>query len=160
MPTNPNSTRTSGVIRARNCRRLTGSDYHAGVALRTGEAYHVGGDTRAMNVTQSKRDGIAVLHLHGEFDSFETEKVRAVFDECLQQGEQSVVLDLSGMTFANSTTLAYFITAHNRAAENGGKVVLAEPSTFILKTMQTLGLHNVISITGTVAEAVDGLVAT
>lgn len=111
----------------------------------------------AMNVTQSNKDGIAVLHLHGEFDSFETEKVREVFDACLQQGHHSVVMDLSEMTFANSTTLAYFITAHNRAAASGGKVVLAQPNSFILKTMQTLGLHNVLAIAGTVDEAVLGL---
>ena len=116
--------------------------------------------TIPMNVTQSKKDGVAVLHLLGEFDSFETEMVRKSFDECLEQGHQSVVLDLSEMTFANSTTLAYFITAHHRAEEGGGSVVLAKPNSFILKTMETLGLQNVLTIAGSVDEAVDSLSAT
>ncbi len=110
-----------------------------------------------MNVTNSERDGVAVLHLAGEFDSFETEMVRKGFDDFLQKGFQSVVMDLSRMTFANSTTLAYFITAHNRAAKDGGRVVLAQPSDFILKTMKTLGLQNVLTITDSVDEAVDTL---
>ena len=99
-------------------------------------------------------DGVAVLHLTGEFDSFETELVREGFDACLRDGHHDVVMDLTGMTFANSTTLAYFITAQNRAAELGGRVMLVKPNDFILKTMETLGLHQVLKLSESIESAV------
>ena len=61
------------------------------------------------------------------------------------------------MTFANSTTLAYFITAQNRAKAGGGGIVLVRPSEFILKTMETLGLHRVLQISDSLDDAVGAL---
>ena len=110
-----------------------------------------------MKVTRSDHDGIAVLRLEGEFDSFETELVREGFEECLKAGQKRVVLDLGGMTFANSTTIAYFITAQKKATQQGGKVVLARPRDFILKTLATLGLNQVFRIRTTVDEAIADL---
>lgn len=110
-----------------------------------------------MNVKRSDQDGIAILELTGEFDSFETELVREGFDQCLREGHRSVVIDLSGMTFANSTTLAYFITAHNRAAKEGGRLLLVRPNDFILKTMHTLGLQQLLRISDSVEDAVAAL---
>jgi len=112
---------------------------------------------RAMKVTRGDRDGIAVLKLEGEFDSFETEDVRRNFEWLLERGHNNVVMDLSDMTFANSTTIAYLITAQRQAKEQGGHVVLAGPGEFIRKTLRTLGLDNVFSIRETVDEAVASL---
>ncbi len=104
-------------------------------------------------------DGVAVLHLTGEFDSFETELVREGFDACLNDGHREVVMDLSEMTFANSTTLAFFIIAQNRAAEQGGRVMLVKPNDFILRTMETLGLHRVLKLSDSIESAVAALKA-
>lgn len=110
-----------------------------------------------MKVTRGVHDGVAVLKLEGEFDTFETEMVREGFEACIDQGHHSVVLDLADMTFANSTTIAYFITAQKRAESMGGKVVLARPREVILKTMSTLGLDKVFKFSESVDDAVDGL---
>ena len=64
------------------------------------------------------------------------------------------LMDLSGMTFANSTTLAYFITAQNQAAEQGGKLYLVRPNDFIRKTLATLGFEQVLHIVDDMDEAV------
>jgi anti-sigma B factor antagonist len=110
-----------------------------------------------MRVTRSDRDGVAVLRLEGEFDSFETELVREAFEGCLQSGKARVVLDLSGLKFANSTTIAYFITAQKRAKAQGGMVVLAAAGDFIRKTLRTLGLDQVFAYEETVGDAVASL---
>jgi anti-anti-sigma factor len=110
-----------------------------------------------MKVTRSERDGVAVLRLVGEFDSFETEEVRRMFDSCLRVGRRHVVFDVGDMTFANSTTIAYFITAQKRALEAGGGLILARPGDFLKKTLKTLGLDRVLTIRGTVDEAIQAL---
>ena len=107
-----------------------------------------------MKVTQSEQDGVAILHLVGEFDSFETRQVRESFEGCIAAGTNNVVMDLFGMSFANSTTIAFFISAQNRAASEGGRVILAQPMEFMRKTLQTLGLHRVFTIVDSVDEAI------
>jgi len=107
-----------------------------------------------MQVTRDDRDDCAVLVLTGEFDSFETGLVREGFEACLAEGRTRIVLDLGPMSFANSTTIAYLITAQKRAHEAGGRVVLARPQDFIHKTLKTLGLEQVFPIVDSVDEAV------
>jgi anti-sigma B factor antagonist len=110
-----------------------------------------------MNVTRSEREGVAILRLQGEFDSFETEEVRRTFDECLREGRKRVVLDLTDLVFANSTTIAYFISAQKRAREAGGGMILAKPGDFLRKTLKTLGLDQVLTIRDTVDDAIHAL---
>jgi len=110
-----------------------------------------------MKVVRDDQEGVAVLKLKGEFDSFETEMVRKNFEECVRSGRHKVVLDLGDMSFANSTTIAYFLTARKRAAELGGNVVLVAPQEFILKTLQTLGFDQVFLIAETIKEAAQKL---
>jgi anti-sigma B factor antagonist len=111
----------------------------------------------AMKVTRSEREGVAILRLAGEFDSFETEEVRRTFEACLREGQRRVVLDLADLVFANSTTIAYFISAQKRAREAGGGLILARPGDFLRKTLKTLGLDQVLSIRTTLDDAVKEL---
>ena|SRR5512139_527442 len=112
-----------------------------------------------MKVTRSEREGVAVLRLAGEFDSFETEEVRRTFEACLSEGKRRVVLDLTDLVFANSTTIAYFISAQKRAREAGGGLVLAKPGEFLRKTLKTLGLDQVLSIRDSMDDALKSLAA-
>ncbi|MGH7162751.1 MAG: STAS domain-containing protein [Planctomycetota bacterium] len=107
-----------------------------------------------MKVTESRRDGIAVLRLDGEFDSFETTSVAEAFERCLAAGEPRVVMDLEGVSFANSTTIAYLIGAQRAARSRGGRLALARPRQFIRKTLHTLGLDQVFPICDSVEQAV------
>ena len=106
-----------------------------------------------MKVKRSERDGVPILHLEGEFDSFETELVRQGFDASLAEGNNTILMDLSGLTFANSTTLAYFITAQKRAKEKGGSLILVQPTEFILNTLRTLGFEQVLTIEDNLEDA-------
>ena len=59
--------------------------------------------------------------------------------------------------FANSTTIAYFITAQRQTRSQGGRIALAEPQDMIRKALKTLGLEQVFPILESVQEAVDSL---
>jgi len=110
-----------------------------------------------MKVTRSEREGVAILRLAGEFDSFETEEMRRVFEECLREGKRRLVFDLSDLVFANSTTIAFFISAQKRAREAGGGVLLAKPGEFLRKTLKTLGLDLVLAMSPSVDDAINSL---
>ena len=108
-----------------------------------------------MKVSRTESNGVPVLRLIGDFDSFETDDVRHGFDAILSDESPSVVVDLAEMSFANSTTLAAFINAQRQARSFGGSLVLAAPRDFIKKTLTTLGLHNVFPIADTLDEAIE-----
>ena len=108
----------------------------------------------AMKVTRSEREGVAILRLAGEFDSFETEEMRRAFEACLKEGRKRFVFDLGDLVFANSTTIAYFISAQKRAREAGGGLILARPGDFLRKTLKTLGLDQVLSIRDRLDDAI------
>jgi anti-anti-sigma factor len=110
-----------------------------------------------MKVTRSERDGVAILRLAGEFDSFETEEMRRLFEQCLLEGRRRLVFDLTDLVFANSTTIAFFISAQKRAREAGGGMILARPGEFLQKTLRTLGLDQVLTISPEVDSAVHSL---
>ena len=107
-----------------------------------------------MKVTVKKSEGAApVLALEGEFDAFESDEVREALTQIIEDGNPSLVVDLSEMSFANSTTIACFISAQKSARDKGGKIVFAAPHEFFHKTLVTLGLDQVFSIYDTVDEA-------
>ena len=110
-----------------------------------------------MKVTRDEHEGFPVLTLTGEFDSFETGLVREAIEGLIEEGRPAMVVDLGPLSFANSTTIAYMITAQKRAREAGGRIVLARPQDFIHKTLRTLGLEQVFRITDSVPDAVSVL---
>jgi len=110
-----------------------------------------------MKVTRVEdHDGIPVLRLEGDFDTFEADDVRRELATLITEASPSVILDLHGMTFANSTTIACFISAQKRAREFKGQLSLAAPREFFRKTLATLGLDQVFPIFSAVEEVTSG----
>ncbi|MHC4937780.1 MAG: STAS domain-containing protein [Planctomycetota bacterium] len=111
-----------------------------------------------MQVSRAEGDGgIPVLRLEGDFDTFEAADVRRQLEEVITEESPSVILDLGAMTFANSTTIACFISSQKRARDLRGQLGFAAPREFFRKTLQTLGLNQVFPIFDTVEEAQEKL---
>ncbi len=110
-----------------------------------------------MKLSSSDSDGIPVLHLHGEFDIFETPTLEEDLAGRVARGTARVVIDLTQVSFVNSSTLAFFIRAQRTLREKGGEVVLANPRRHLHRTLTTLGLAQVFRIVGSVSEAVAAL---
>ena len=106
-----------------------------------------------MKIERRIEDGIAVLVLEGEFDSFETKLVDKHFTACVEEGHNKIVLDCEKLSFVNSTTIAYFIKAQKTVRAQSGEVIFARPRDFIRKTLDTLGLGQVFRLSASLASA-------
>lgn len=73
-------------------------------------------------------DSTAALALDGRFDAFETEGFRAAFDELLAAGHTTVSVDMAGVQFIDSSALAELVRAMKHCREQGGELIIAEPS--------------------------------
>jgi anti-sigma B factor antagonist len=65
-----------------------------------------------------------VLRLSGEIDLNEKPNVTAQLDPLLENGSNPIIVDLSDVTYVDSSGLAIFIDALQRARAYGGQIAL------------------------------------
>lgn len=71
----------------------------------------------------SRRDGVLWLSMAGELDVFTAPDLRAALREAPAGSDETLVLDLRGLTFLDSSGLAVILSAHESAARQGGNPV-------------------------------------
>lgn len=99
-------------------------------------------------------DGCAVVHVGGEID---THTVHA-FHEAMTEASKlasHVVIDLSQVTFVDSSGLGALIVARNSAREGRGSVSLVSPPPVVRRLLGSTRLHDVFVIYESLAEAVE-----
>ncbi len=95
-----------------------------------------------------ERDGAAppVVAVRGEIDVATAPQLRECLQRVIADGASTVVLDLLGVSFLDSTALGVLVGAHKRCRELGGdlRVVVADPR--IVKIFEITGLIGVFSL--------------
>lgn len=77
-----------------------------------------------LDVTTEDRDGLVHVALVGELDLSTVAKVQEELRRVEQSAPPTVVLDLSRLTFLDSTGLRCIVTADERAREAGRRMVI------------------------------------
>ena len=77
-----------------------------------------------LEIETQDRDGLVHVALRGELDLSTVSKVQEELKRVEQSSPPTVVLDLSKLTFLDSTGLRCLVTADERAREQGRRVVL------------------------------------
>jgi anti-sigma B factor antagonist len=87
-----------------------------------------------------------VIAVSGEIDVATAPQLRECLHRVIAQGESTIVLDLLGVTFLDSTALGVLVGALKRCREMGGDlhIVVADPR--IMKIFEITGLTNVFTI--------------
>ena len=84
--------------------------------------------------------------MSGEVDVPTAPQLRERLQRVLADGASTVVLDLLGVTFLDSTPLGTVVGAHKRCREVGGELrAVADPR--LVKIFEITGLTEVLSIT-------------
>jgi len=85
----------------------------------------------------------AILRISGEIDISTAPQLRERLQEL---DSRSVVVDLSAMTFIDSTGLGVLVGAFKRLREGGGDLVLRAPTRSTRKVLELTGLSQVVTI--------------
>ncbi|MET8292227.1 STAS domain-containing protein [Streptomyces sp. NPDC005132] len=105
-----------------------------------------------MSITQTTTAGIRVLVLSGEVDFDTVDLLRGAL-----QIDDSVpvrfVLDLSAVTFIDSSTISVLAAAHGNAVSAGGWIRLAAMSHPVQRVVELVGLDTVLPCYRTLAQA-------
>lgn len=90
------------------------------------------------NITVRSRPGAHIVALHGELDIASAD---GLADTLVEVAGSTVVVDLSGLTFMDSTGIGALVMARNRVLSKGmGHVVVTRPTEIVRKAMEIVGL--------------------
>jgi anti-sigma B factor antagonist len=101
----------------------------------------------------SEQDGWSVLQVGGEIDVATAPRLREQLIKLVNDQRFSIVVDLEGVDFIDSTGLGVLVGALKRVRTNEGDLALVCTGPRILKVFEITGLTKVFTIHRTVDEA-------
>jgi anti-sigma B factor antagonist len=96
-----------------------------------------------------------VVTVRGEIDLYTAPDLRERINDAIDAGKVHVVVDLTGTTFIDSTTLGVLIGAIKRLRVRDGNLVIACADPAILRVFEITGLNQVVGIKPSLDEALD-----
>ncbi len=89
----------------------------------------------------------ATIALVGELDPATAPQLDAKIEEVLaDDGVKNLVLDLTGLTFLDSSGLRVFVTAREALTSRGGELTLRGPSANTQRLLDITGLGEIIAV--------------
>ncbi|HVB07055.1 MAG TPA: STAS domain-containing protein [Acidimicrobiales bacterium] len=106
-----------------------------------------------LDISETSDNGVPVLALRGEIDLSSSPQLREALVRLQEEEPPVVVLDLSDVTFLDSTGLGILIGALKRRESAGGdlRLVITRPN--LLKVFEITGLTTVFRLFPSRAEA-------
>lgn len=105
-----------------------------------------------MQIVPRQHRGALVLAVTGDLDIDNVAPLGAALATAARDGSAPVVVDLSEVSFADSTTVNVLLQGQTAL---GPRLRLASPSPFMERLIGLLGLDNALPVFPTIAEAVD-----
>jgi anti-sigma B factor antagonist len=102
-------------------------------------------------------DGVARVVVLGEADIYTAPELKEALNAAIEGGATSVLVDLSGATFIDSTTLGVLMGAVRRLRPAGGEVAIACADPNIRRIFEITLLDRVFRIFTTPGEGLDHL---
>jgi anti-sigma B factor antagonist len=101
-------------------------------------------------------DRTHVVAVAGEIDLFTAPEFKQRVAAPIDAGCRHVIVDLTGTTFIDSSSLGVLIGAHRRLRRHDGTLAIVCSHDAILKTFRITGLDSVFTIVSTLEEALNG----
>jgi anti-sigma B factor antagonist len=103
--------------------------------------------------------GLPVLLVNGEIDIYTAPLFKQAVVGLVSEGAKDVVIDLSGVTFMDSSGFGTLLGATRRLRPTGGGLHLASPNSTIQRMLRLTRLDTIMQIYETRDEAVKALSA-
>ncbi len=105
-------------------------------------------------------DTTHVVAPYGEIDALTAPRLGRRLLDLAEEGKRKLVVDLSEVTFMDSTGISVILNSVRHLATRHGSLVLVCPTQRILRPFEITGLASRLHIVPTRAEALGGMVAT
>jgi len=97
-----------------------------------------------------------VVAVTGEIDLFTAPEFKQRMAKPIDDGVERLVVDLTGTTFIDSSSLGVLIGAHRKLKQRKGSLVVVCDNDTIVKTFKITGLDGVFTLVPSLHDALDG----
>ena len=98
-------------------------------------------------------DDVAVVEAAGELDIHTSVVFKDSLVGAIEEGSTRVVVDLTGVTFIDSSALGALVGGTRRSAEVGAELMIVCPAGSVARVIEITGLNRAFAIYATRAEA-------
>ena len=100
----------------------------------------------ALDVDKVDQGGNCVITLVGEVDLYSSPQVRKVVIKAIPKTKDAVGVDLSGVTYMDSSGVAVLVEGLKAAQKKGKRFALLAPSQSVMKVLELTRLDTVFEI--------------
>ena len=101
--------------------------------------------------------GATVVAVTGELDHHTARELTQAIDETPFHPDAPVVIDLTGLTYCDSTGITVLVTAYNRAQQADAQLFFVGLSADLMRVFHIVGLDQLFNFQPTVEEAITAL---
>jgi anti-sigma B factor antagonist len=102
-------------------------------------------------------DSLGLVELSGEVDLYTAPRFKEDLVGLIESGVEAIVIDLSRVTFIDSTALGVIIGGVKRLRERDGRLVIVAGSRPVVRILDITGLDKVLTVFDTRDEALAAL---
>ena len=110
-----------------------------------------------MKIQLTNQGDIQVLGLSGELDYHSSPELREKLTELTAKQTSKILVDLSGVDYMDSSGIATFVEAFQKAKRYQGRLILAALTPTVRGVFEIAKLDSIFEITASVVEAVECL---
>ena len=108
---------------------------------------------------ESLAGDIELIKVSGFLDAHTFEQLEETVNGLFSAGTYKIVVDLTNVDYISSAGAGVFIAALSESEENGGKIVLLNPTKGVLDVFDLLGLTQIFSVVTSRQDAIDSFAA-
>jgi anti-sigma B factor antagonist len=113
-----------------------------------------------VSLTTRPGRGCTVVQVAGELDMASAPDLRAGLKQAVDNGGDTIVLDLAGVRFIDSSGLGMIVLTYKELQLRAGRLCLAAVQPFVLKVLALTSVDSLVSIYDSVEAAEEDLAAT
>ena len=106
------------------------------------------------SIEQEDINQVRVIHVNGYLDAHTFQELDDVTMNVFNEGVYKLAVNLENVNYISSAGAGVFIGAHGPARDNGGDIILVNPTEGVLRIFELLGITQLFTITRTIEEAV------
>ncbi len=112
--------------------------------------------TTSVATVESGSEPYTLVELVGEADVTNSDALREVLDAEVAKQPRTLIIDLSGLRFMDSSALHVILRANRAMDREGGVVALASPRDPVAKMLRLTAADQLIPVFPSVSEAIAG----
>jgi anti-sigma B factor antagonist len=109
----------------------------------------------SLEITETEREGIAILHMKGRLTVGEASSIRDNVNAALASGHKNVIFDLGGVYYIDSTGLGSMVICYTTIKKNGGALKLVNPNKRNIELLLLTKLHTIFEVYSQEQDAVN-----